>query len=129
MPPRSFLQALLNALKLRCPRCCERTVFKGPFAMNQDCAVCHLPFEREPGYFVGAIYVNYAATAVVVIGGYLLLDAYAALSITTQIVLWGAVSVALPLLFFRYSKSLWLSLDHYINPEAPDLRILHGRHS
>ena len=129
MPSRSFSKALLNALKLRCPHCGERTIFSGPFTMNQECAGCHLPFEREPGYFVGAIYVNYAATAVVVIGGYLLLDASTTLSITTQIALWGTVSVVLPLLFFRYAKSLWLALDHYVNPEAPNLRVMRGRHS
>ena len=128
MPPRSIIRALICALKLRCPRCGERTVFSGPFSMNQECAICHLQFEREPGYFVGAIYLNYTATAVVAIGGYLLLDAYAALTVTEQVVLWGAFSVTFPLLFFRYSKSLWLALDHFITPEAPDLRSVRERH-
>jgi uncharacterized protein (DUF983 family) len=128
MPPRSITRALHCALKLGCPRCGERTVFSGLFTMNEECAVCHLLFEREPGYFVGAIYLNYAATAVVAIGGYLLLDAYAAPTVTEQIVLWGAFSVAFPLLFFRYSKSLWLAFDHFISPEAPDLRSVRGRH-
>ncbi len=96
--------------------------------MKQECAVCHLRFEREPGYFVGAIYLNYAATAVVAIGGYLLLDAYAALTVIEQVLLWGVFSVTFPLLFFRYSKSLWLSLDHFINPAAPDLRSVRERH-
>ena len=128
MRARSITRAFTSALKLRCPRRGEPTVFRGPFTMNQACAVCHLQFEREPGYFVGAIYLNYAATAVVAIGGYLLLDAYVALTMTEQVVLWGAFSVAFPLLFFRYSKSLWLALDHFINPDAPDLRSVPGRH-
>jgi len=127
MPARSITRALICALKLRCPRCGEPTVFSGPFIMNQECAVCHLQFEREPGYFVGAIYLNYAATAVLAIGGYLLLDAYAALTVTEQVVLWGAFSVVFPLLFYRYAKSLWLTLDHFINPAAPDLRSVRGR--
>ncbi len=28
--------------------------------MNDACPGCHTPFEREPGYFVGAMYISYA---------------------------------------------------------------------
>lgn len=97
--------------------------------MNHACAVCHLVFEREPGYFVGAIYINYAATAVVAIGGFLLLDAYTTLSVTTQVVLWSIFGVAFPLFFFRYSKSLWLAFDYFINPEDPQLHVVPGERS
>jgi len=94
--------------------------------MHRACAVCHLVFEREPGYFVGAIYINYAVTAVVAIGGFLVLDACTTLSVTTQVVLWSIFGVAFPLCFFRYSKSLWLSFDHLVNPEEPPLRVVRG---
>jgi uncharacterized protein (DUF983 family) len=127
MRPRSVLQALIAALQLRCPRCGARTLFRGLFAMNRECAVCDLLFEREPGYFVGAIYINYAATAAVAVAGFLILDACTPLSVTTQIVLWSIFGIAFPLFFFRYSKSLWLGIDHFINPEEPDLRLVRGR--
>jgi uncharacterized protein (DUF983 family) len=91
--------------------------------MHAACAVCHLPFEREPGYFVGAIYINYAATAVISISGFLLLDAYAHLSLTAQLLGWGAFGVVFPLLFYRYSKSLWLAIDHLFSPDDRDLRV------
>ena len=51
----------------KCPRCRQGKMFPYPaydlkrFAkMNEDCPVCGLHFEREPGFFVGAMYVNYA---------------------------------------------------------------------
>ena len=47
-------------------------VFSGWFAMRDTCEVCGLKYEREPGYFVGAIYLNFAVTAVVCLGGALL---------------------------------------------------------
>lgn len=31
--------------------------------MNQRCAVCGLRFEREPGYFLGAMYISFALAA------------------------------------------------------------------
>jgi uncharacterized protein (DUF983 family) len=90
--------------------------------MYDRCAVCGLVFEREPGYFVGAIYVNYAATVAISVAGFLVLDHYTTLTVTTQIVMWSAFGIAFPLFFFRYSRSLWLGIEYLFNPEAPELR-------
>ena len=95
--------------------------------MHERCTVCDLVFEREPGYFVGAIYINYGVTAMVAVAGFLLLDAITTLSVTAQVVLWSVFGVAFPLFFYRYSKSLWLAVDHLLNPEEPQLRVIHGR--
>jgi len=119
--------ALRRAANLACPRCGARTLFRGAFAMHETCAVCHLTFEREPGYFIGAIYINYAVTTLISIAGFLLLDAYAGLSLTTQLLLWSAFAIVFPLLFYRYSKSLWLAIDHLFSPEGPGVRIVPGR--
>jgi uncharacterized protein (DUF983 family) len=84
--------------------------------MRARCPACALVFEREPGYFVGAIYLNYGVTTVLTIGGYFALDAWLAPPVTAQLLVWGPVAVAFPLWFFRYSKSLWLSLDYLVDP-------------
>jgi uncharacterized protein (DUF983 family) len=126
MVERSLSKAFTTAFRLRCPRCGQGVLFRGVFTMNRECTECHLVFEREPGYFVGAIYINYAATAAVAIIGFLALDAYTTLSVSTQIVLWCVFGVAFPVLFFRYSKSLWLAFDHFVNPDDPDLRVVRG---
>src|SRR5262245_56913727 len=52
-------QHLKAILAQRCPRCCEGRLFRGLFAMHRCCPVCGLRFEREQGYFVGAMYVSY----------------------------------------------------------------------
>ena len=90
--------------------------------MYERCPACGLVFEREQGYFVGAIYVNYAATVGIAVAGFLLLDSYSDLSISTQIIVWSVFGVAFPLFFFRYSRSLWLSIDYVFNPEPVQLR-------
>jgi uncharacterized protein (DUF983 family) len=46
-------------LKQRCPRCLQGHVFAGLFHMHGHCPVCGLAFEREPGYFTGAMYLSY----------------------------------------------------------------------
>ncbi|MBI2555767.1 MAG: hypothetical protein HYV92_15375 [Candidatus Rokubacteria bacterium] len=60
--PGRIAQSLLRGIRLRCPRCGHAPIFRGWFVLLARCPLCGLAFEREPGYFVGAMYVNYAAT-------------------------------------------------------------------
>ena len=85
--------------------------------MYPDCVNCHLRFEREQGYFVGAIYINYAVTAIIVITGFFWLDYLVKPPLAWQLILWGAFGVIFPMFFFRYSRSLWLATDYIFNPE------------
>ncbi|MEZ0451499.1 DUF983 domain-containing protein [Sphingobacterium thalpophilum] len=54
------------AWQAKCPRCRIGHVYKGPAyglkvqKMNKHCEYCGLRYEREPGYFYGAMYVTYA---------------------------------------------------------------------
>ena len=85
--------------------------------MDSNCSHCGLQFEREQGYFVGAIYINYAATVAIAVPGFFILDVFGALSIDGQLAIWLPFSIVFPLLFFHHSRSIWLTLDHLLNPE------------
>jgi uncharacterized protein (DUF983 family) len=110
-------RAFGRAARLVCPRCGRGPLFRGWFRMAPACDLCGLSFERAQGYFVGAIYVNYAVTTVIAIGGYFLLWGLTELSTKTQLALWLPVVVVFPIWFFRYSRSFWLALEYAINPE------------
>jgi len=105
---------LARGLRLRCPRCGQTDLYSGWFQMHERCATCGLRYEREQGFFVGAIYVNYAVTAVVAVGGVLGLDWLVGLDLPTQLVLGITLALLVPLAFFRYSRSLWLVLDYLV---------------
>jgi uncharacterized protein (DUF983 family) len=114
-------QVLGRALRLRCPRCGAGALFDGPFRMRPRCPACGLRYEREPGYFVGAIYLNYGVTALLMLGGYFLLDAWLEPGTRVQLAVWVTFAIAFPLWFFRYSKGLWLGLDYLVDPvDRPD---------
>ena len=85
--------------------------------MTPSCALCGLSFERAQGYWVGAIYVNYAATVLIALSGALLLWMAAGLSTVSQLWLWLPFVALFPLWFFRYSRSLWLAFELFFNPE------------
>jgi uncharacterized protein (DUF983 family) len=85
--------------------------------MAPRCAGCGLHFERAQGYWVGAIYVNYAVTVMVALAGALLLWGVAGVPTTRQLWVWLPFVVLFPLWFFRYSRSLWLAVEFWLNPD------------
>ncbi len=103
-----------RALMLRCPRCGGGHVFAGWFRMREACPACGFRFEREPGYFVGAIYVNYAITAAVALGGTWLLDDLIGLSLRTQLALAIGLALLCPVAFFHLARAVWLAVDHVV---------------
>jgi uncharacterized protein (DUF983 family) len=113
----SIFTMLGHGLRLRCPRCGIGGLYCKPFKMNENCAHCALKFEREQGYFIGAMYINYAVTVAIAVPGFFLLDAISGIDINRQLAFWIPFTVIFPLLFFHHSRSLWLVLDHYFNPE------------
>lgn len=117
---RSYATTVARAWRLRCPRCGQGRLFKNWLRMRPECEHCHLRYEREPGYFLGSIYVNYGLTAALVTGFYFLL--YFGGWVSPNEALWIVVAFAVlfPLWFFRYARSLWLGFDHYWDPLPND---------
>ena len=115
-------QTLRWAFRLRCPRCGGAPLFARGYRMHARCPACDLPLERETGYFIGAIYINYALTVGLAVVGYFVLEAWWAPGPAWQIGIWSVFSVIFPLWAFRYSKSLWLALDHIVDPAGPGTR-------
>ena len=105
-----------NGVRLCCPRCGAGPLYAKPFRMHSNCRQCGLQFEREQGYFVGAIYINYAATVAVAVPGFFLLDTFTGMTINQQLAIWVPFAVIYPLLFFHHSRSLWLAFEHLFNP-------------
>ena len=119
-----MVRVLGRGLRLRCPRCGVGRVFDGVYRVAPRCPACGLVFEREPGYFVGAIYLNYGVTVLTALAGYFALDRWGGASLPVQLAVGGAFTVAFPLWFFRHSKGLWLALDYLVDPA--DRAVLEG---
>jgi uncharacterized protein (DUF983 family) len=113
---KDILRILGAGVRLRCPRCGGAPMFRGAFTMHERCPQCGMRFEREQGYFVGAIYVNYAFTVGLAVLGFYVWERWDP-PIGRQLVLWGLFVIVFPLLFFRHSRSLWLSIEYLFNPE------------
>lgn len=115
---------LRRGLAGRCPLCGADHVFRSWGEMRRACPGCGFRFEREPGYWVGAMIIDtavtFAALFVVLVGGILL---------TWPDVPWGwlaaataAVTVVVGVAFYPRSKTLWAALEIGYHPvEAHEL--------
>ena len=115
-------QVLIRGLKLKCPACGRDALYQSAFKIKERCASCGLVYGREQGYFVGAIYINVMATEALILFVYLVLFfAFPVMGDAVYIVLF-IMAITLPLIFFRLSRSLWLSIDHIISPRRDHLK-------
>jgi len=74
------------------------------------CEACDERFEREPGQWFGAIYVNLLLTLALPVVGFTATQAFTSLSMTQQLWIWTPVAALWPLVFYRLSKGLWTSI-------------------
>lgn len=103
---------------LKCPNCGKGHVFYksgvpffGAPKMRENCEVCHYKFDREPGYFLGAMYVSYGLAVFEGIVAFLLakflifgLSALTLAFITTGVILFFAMWN------FRLSRVIWMNI-------------------
>jgi uncharacterized protein (DUF983 family) len=110
-PSRGLM--LWRGLRRKCPRCGEGKLFSRWFRMVEECPHCHLHYEREPGYWVGAVAIN---TIVIGILFTVLLVVFSALTVPD--IPWVTLLLAElplmglgPIIFYPYSKTLWVAVD------------------
>lgn len=109
---------LYSVLHLKCPFCHEGDFFVGhPYDLRyagdvlEECPVCHRKYEKEPGFYYGAMFVNYAigiAFSLVCFG--------ITWWIAPQLSIWGFMAVVVGLIIlaapylYALSKIMWANI-------------------
>jgi len=113
---------LESILRQRCPRCrlggiFRHSILRGFPKMCERCSICDLKFEREPGYFLGAMYFSFALGVLVMAPIAVLLWYFTGWRIS-KVILW-AVILFLPFAptITLFARVLWIYLDQTIDPE------------
>ncbi len=118
-----FGRVTLRAFILRCPRCGGRGIFRSWFRLKSECPTCGLSLERgeSEDHWFGAVAVNLVAAELLGIGVII-----AWIAATWPDVPWTVVQytgplimIALPVLFYPFSRALWLAWDVYFRPGVP----------
>jgi uncharacterized protein (DUF983 family) len=114
------LRSLGRAVLLRCPVCGQRRVFRRWMVMAEACPGCGHHFERQEGYWIGAVAINTVAT----------LGLFVTLFVAVMVAAWPdvpwtalaiggvALNLAFPILFYPMSKTVWVALETTIHPPA-----------
>jgi len=96
-----------------CPRCGQRGLFRRYFTLVDDCPGCGLHFEREQGYFAGALAIN-----IILVGGLFVAVFVVALVLTIPdipVLPILAVTVPIaavgPIVAYPWSKTIWMAVD------------------
>lgn len=109
---------LRRGLAGRCPRCGADGIGVGVLDLAERCPSCDWVFEREEGYWLGAMVVLFAAIEL----------AFAALLLVSIVATWPdvpwtvllvagvALNGALPFLLYRRSKTTWMGLHSALVP-------------
>jgi len=115
------IETIRDMLHHRCPRCrvgkiFHHSIFLGFTKMHESCSICHLRYEREPGYFLGAMYISYALALPIVALIAVLLWKLTGWGVG-KIMLWTAV-LLLPFLpsITLLARVLWIYLDQTFDP-------------
>jgi uncharacterized protein (DUF983 family) len=102
-----------RAATRRCPRCGSGHLFKHYVTMVPDCPRCGLHFEREAGYWTGALAIN-----IILVGGLFTILFVIALVLTVPdipvvplLAIFVPIMVLGPIVAYPFSKTLWVAVD------------------
>lgn len=109
---------IVRALRLRCAACGRGRVFRLGIRRAETCHACGWRFERGAGHWVGGaethMFASYGASVLLAMPFLLF-----ARPGPRGMLLLLAGHVALSLLFYRLSRSLFLAIDYYLDPTPP----------
>jgi uncharacterized protein (DUF983 family) len=120
MPTITRSQKAWALLRQRCPRCCQGKIYLAGFRMNTRCPMCELLFDREPGYFLGALYISYGMSTVLLLLGLWVGHAwFPDFDLGWLVLILGVLYLPLVPLMTRYARVLWIWFDRWAWPAPP----------
>jgi uncharacterized protein (DUF983 family) len=111
-----------RGLVLRCANCGQGGLFRRWLTMVEQCPRCGHRFERQEGYWLGAIALNTFVT----------MGALVVTMVGLTIVLWPdppwnlisiaviSVTAVMPVLFYPFSKTIWVAMELSLHPVEED---------
>lgn len=114
----AFTEKLNSIIKFKCPRCHEGDFFthktydlKHSGDIHLHCSHCGLKYEKEPGFYYGAMYVSYALGVALFVTLWVSFNLFFVnLNVWIQIVTISIASIVLTPYLFALSKIIWANM-------------------
>ncbi len=112
------MSVVLNALNCKCPNCKKGNIFNNRGSlllfkipkMSARCNECDFKFEREPGFFFGAMFVSYALAVAQMIASLIVFWSFIDLSPLRVFLIITLIAFLLGAVNYRISRSIWIYL-------------------
>ncbi len=106
-----------SIVKAKCPRCHEGDFFEtsNPYnlkkfdKMYKKCPVCGEDYERETGFYYGAMYVSYGLTVGFGIAVYVVMVALMGFTEMNFIIIFAILQLLLMPVFYRTARLVWIN--------------------
>jgi uncharacterized protein (DUF983 family) len=100
----------------RCARCGSGNLFHHWTTMLPDCPRCGLHFERESGYWAGALAINFLCTGglIFVAFGVVLAATLPDVNVVLTLSILGPIAIFGPIVWYPFSKTLWVAVDRAV---------------
>jgi uncharacterized protein (DUF983 family) len=116
---------LYSLVKAKCPSCHEGNFFEtqNPYnlrkfdKMHHKCPVCGEDFERETGFYYGAMYVSYGLTVGFGITVYAIMCGLFDFSEVTFLITFALLQLLLMPVFYRLARLVWINTFVHYNKE------------
>jgi len=110
----SLIRSILTS---QCPSCKKAPIFKPSNGgilqipkMFERCSSCNYKFERETGFFFGAMFVSYALAAAEMISIFIIFWYFFGWTPLMVFVLVAIMAALLSTFNFRWSRTIWIYL-------------------
>ncbi len=112
--PTSRTTFLIRGLTHACPRCGSRNTHAKYFTIRNNCPVCDLKFEKEQGYWTGALALNFIFTGgLVAIGLALgLILTVPEIPIIPLMAILFPIAIIVPIVSYPFTFTLWMAIDY-----------------
>ena len=110
------MRNVIAELTCKCPKCKNGKIFnnRGNLLllnipkMNDKCPVCNYKFERETGFFFGAMFVSYGLAVAQMIASLVVFWYFIDLSPLRVFAIIATIAVLLGTINFKLSRSIWI---------------------
>lgn len=112
--PKSKLVAIFRGVTGACPRCGSHKTHTKYFSIRPNCLKCNLKFEREPGYWTGAMALNLVSTSLVIVVGLVagLIMTAPEIAVVPIIATLAPIAILMPIIAYPYSQTSWMAVDY-----------------
>lgn len=118
--PPAWPVLVRRGLRRRCPRCGAGGVFASRFRLKERCGHCGYRFRREPGFFLGAWFLNFMLIELfhwVGAMGYIVWRSnHPTATLWPPVLVAVAIAVVIPVLTYPHSQTVWAAIDLAMTP-------------